>query len=244
MDVIHQHPNTPYLRKAPAVIDRISAPCGGKELPMIVEGREIRAQHDTDAVSGNFIARDLVGGLRLKILKEDDDYQQFSLGNRMGVQAVGRVSAVSAFARDSRTKMDCSLYVYKELVSPMIMGANFLEKAKTLPKFRHRLVDRVCHAMPLPVLNLIGSTQQDKRHLASYIDDRPTWLNADSGSDLDVMSLDSAIMHRHYINSRPKCRKRVQLADTTAVEIVGQVQVTLTMEDGSSYQTHLTSSQG
>ncbi len=43
-------------------------------------------------------------------------------------------------------------------------------------------------------------------------------------------------MHRHYIKSRPKCRKRVQLADTTTVEIIGQIQVTLTLEDGSSYQ--------
>ena len=206
-----------------------------KDLPMIIGGTEVKAQHDSGAERGNFMNSDLASKLNLRLRTEKGDGKCFSMGNGKIVKALGRVRAVCAFAKEAQTKMKCWFYVLDELASPLIMGSQFLEKTKTLSDNVHRLEDCIPKPGIVPMVNLIGSTQHAKRRFTAYIDHRYTLINADSGSDLDLMSSTYSRAHGYRLDRRRRCRKRVRFADNTMAETIGQVQATLTLEDGSMY---------
>ena len=206
-----------------------------KELPMIIGGKEIKARHDSGAERGNFMDCDLASKLNLRLRNEKGDCKRFSMGNGKIVKALGRVKAVCAFAKEVQTKMKCWFYVFDDLASPLIMGSQFLEKTRTLSDHVHRLEDCISNPGISPMVNLIGSTQHAKRRFTAHIDHRLTLINADTGSDLDLMSSRYARAHGYRFDRRRGCRKRVRFADNTIAETIGQVQATLTLEDGSVY---------
>lgn len=206
-----------------------------KELPMIIGGKEIKAQHDSGAERGNFMDCILASKLNLRLRTEKGDCKRFCMGNGTIVKALGRVRAICAFAKEAQTKMKCWFYVFDELASPLIMGSQFLEKTKTLSDYVHRLEDSIPNSSIVPMVNLIGSSQQAKRRFAAHIDHRLTLINADSGSDLDLMSSTYVRAHGYRLDRRRRCRKRVRFADNTKAETIGQVNATLTLEDGSMY---------
>ena len=206
-----------------------------KELPMIIGGKEINAQHDSGAERGNFMDCDLASKLNLRLRTEKGDCKRFCMGNGKIVKALGRVRAVCAFVKEAQTKMKCWFYVFNELASPLIMGSQFLEKTKTLSDHVHRLENCILKPGIVPMVNLIGSTQHAKRRFTAHIDHRLTLINADSGSDLDLMSSAYVRAHGYRLDRRRRCRKRVRFADNTMAETIGQVQATLTLEDGSMY---------
>ena len=206
-----------------------------KGLPMVIQGREIGAQHDTGAERGNFIAHDLSCKLKLRIRTGKSDCKLFSMGNGKVVRAIGRARALCAFAKEPCSRMKCWFYVFKDLASPLIMGAQFLKTTETMSKYVDRLEDCASWGPIIPNVNLIGSTEQSKRRLAAFIDGRYTHVNADSGSHLDLMSSTYVKMHGYRIDRRTECRKRVRLADNTVAETIGQTSATITLQDGSSY---------
>ena len=206
-----------------------------KHLPMIIGGKEIKAQHDSGAERANFIDCDLASKLKLRLRNEKGDCKRFTMGNGKIVKALGRVKAVCAFAKGAETKMKCWFYVLNEMASPLIMGSQFLEKTRTLSDHVHRLEDCIPNPVISPMVNLIGSTQHAKRRFTAHIDHRLTLINADTGSDLDLMSSTYVRAHGYQLDRRRRCRKRVRFADNTVAETIGQVQATLTLCDGSTY---------
>lgn len=203
---------------------------------MIINGKVIKdARHDTGAERGNFIDKTLANNLELQIRQGKSDCKPFYLGNGKVVQSVGKVTATCAFAKETQTKVKCSFYVLEKLTAPLIMGSEFLEKTETMSLHTNRLENRFPDANSMPMLNFIGSTQASKRRFAASVDGRQTYINADSGSDLDLMSLDYVRDHNYEIDRRRECRKRVQFADSTIAETIGQVRATLTLKDGGSY---------
>ena len=206
-----------------------------KYLPMILKGKEIGAQHDTGAEGSNFMTSKLAEGLKLHIRTEKSDRKSFSMGTGMVRRAIGRVRASCAFAKESGTKMKCWFYVLPKLASPLIMGSQFLRDTKTMSHFTDRLEDHFPCTSPVPMVNLISSTRQAKRRLAAFIDGRHTYINADSGSHLDLMSSAYVKKYRYKLDRRRECRKRVQLADATVADTIGQVKAELTLPDGSTF---------
>ena len=207
----------------------------GKQLPMLIGGKEIKAQPDTGAERANFMDSGLVSKLKLRLRNEKGDCKCFSMGNGKIVKARGRVKAICAFAKEPQTKIKTKFYVFDELASPLIMGSQFLEKTETLSDHVHRLEYCMPNPGVLPMVNLIGSTQHAKRRFTANIDHRLTLINADSGSDLDLMSSTYVRAHDYQLDRRRRCRKRVRFADNTVAETIGQVQATLTLGDGSTY---------
>ncbi|KAK3170365.1 hypothetical protein OEA41_009752 [Lepraria neglecta] len=206
-----------------------------KYLPMILKGKEIGAQHDTGAEGSNFMTNKLAESLKLHIRTEKSDRKSFSMGTGMVRRAIGRVRASCAFAKESGTKMKCWFYVLPKLASPLIMGSQFLRDTKTMSHFTDRLEDHFPCTSPVPMVNLISSTRQAKRRLAAFIDGRDTYINGDSGSHLDLMSSAYVKRYRYKLDRRRECRKRVQLADATVVDTIGQVKAELTLPDGSTF---------
>ena len=115
------------------------------------------------------------------------------------------------------------------------MGSEFLEKTKTMSTFTNRLETRLLDGKAMPMLSFIGFTHASKRRFAASIDGRQTYINADSGSDLDLMSSAYVRAHGYKIDRRMECRKRIQVADGSVVVSIGQVRATLTLADGSCY---------
>lgn len=206
-----------------------------KYLPMILQGKAIGAQHDTGAEGSNFMTSKLAEDLKLHVRTKESDRKSFSMGTGKVRRAIGRVRAWCAFAKESGTKIKCWFHVLPKLASPLIMGSEFLRDTKTMSHFTHRLEDQLPCTPFAPIVNLISSTLQAKRRLVAFIDDRQTYINADSGSHLDLMSSAYVKKYGYKLDRRRECRKRLQLADGTAAETIGQVKAELTLHDGSTY---------
>ena len=206
-----------------------------KYLPMILHRKTIGAQHDTGAEGSNFMTNKLAEDLKLHVRTKESDRKSFSMGTGKVRRAIGRVKAWCSFAKESGTRMKCWFYVLPKLASPLIMGSQFLRDTKTMSHFTHRLEDQPSCTPIAPMVNLISSTQQARRRLVAFIDDRQTYINADSGSHLDLVSSAYTKKYGYNVDRRRECRKRIRLADATTAETIGQVKVELMLHDGSTY---------
>ena len=202
---------------------------------MVIKGKRIEAQHDTGAERGNFMPLELARGLKLSVTRKKSDRKYFAMGNGKIVRALGRVKAACAFACETSRKPKTWFYVFEQLAAPLIMGAEFLSVTKTISTYTDRLAERLSCGSIIPVVNLIGSTQRAKRRFLALINGRQTCIDADSGSDLDLMAPAYVKEHGLQINRRRDCRKRVQFADTSIGETIGQVEATMTLSDGRAH---------
>lgn len=203
---------------------------------MIINGRDIEdARHDTGAELGKYIDKNLADSLKLQIRQTKSGCKSFSLGNGKVVRSIGKVKAMGAFAKETHTRIKCWFYVFNHLAAPLIMGSEFLKKTNTMSAFTNRLENRLPAGKAMPMLNFIGFAHKSKRRFAALTDGRQTHISADSGSDLDLMSPTYVRAHSYKVDRRRECRKRIQTADSSVVESIGQVTAKLTLADGSSY---------
>ena len=151
------------------------------------------------------------------------------------VQSIGKVKTMCAFAKDTNTRVKCWFYVFNNLAAPLIVGSEFLEKTKTMSTFTNRLENRLPDGKAILMFNFIGFTHRSKRRFVALIDGRQTRILADSGSDLDLMSSTYVRAHGYETDRRRECRKRIQIADSSLVESIGQVRAELTLADGSNH---------
>lgn len=107
---------------------------------------------------------------------------------------------------------------------------------RTMSTFINRLEIRFLNEKAMSsMLNFIDFTHSLKRRFVAFIDGRQIYINADLGFDFDLMSSIYVRAHDYKIDRRTKCRKRIQIANGSVVEIIEQVKATLTVTDGSSY---------
>jgi len=115
-------------------------------------------------------------------------------------------------------------HVLRRCIYPVIVGMKFLKATKLFTENKHMLVERPSwYLSQLPRLGYITSGQwcpincdADGQHLIGC---------ADTGSDLDLMSLDFANEKGFIIDRRESVCRRVQLADGRIVETIGCVRV-------------------
>ena len=206
-----------------------------KYLPMILKEKIIGAQHDTCAEDHIFMTSKLAEDLQLRVRTKETDRKSFSMGTGKVWRTIGRIGAPCAFAKDTGTKMKLWFHILPRLTSQLIMGSQFLRDTKTMSHFTHRLEDIFPCTHSVPMVNLISPTKQAKRRLVAFIDGRQKYINADSGSHLDLLSAAYIKKYGYKLDRRRECPKRLLLADATAAEPIGQVRVELTLHDGSTY---------
>ncbi|MCJ1245212.1 hypothetical protein MMC30_002413 [Trapelia coarctata] len=202
-----------------------------KVLPLTIKGFTVHGRHDTGA-EGNFISKELASRLGLRVLENVSECQAFSMGNGKLVRSVGKTRAMVTFANEPETRIKCWFNVLPRLTASLIMGSNFLKVTKTLSKYKHRLQACVPITGALPSVNLIGSTKLAKSRFFCHVDGRPTYVNADSASDLDLMSSTYVRAHRYRLDRRLQVCKYVQLADGTVAQTIGQVTAVVKLKDG------------
>ncbi|PQE17556.1 hypothetical protein CJF30_00009579 [Rutstroemia sp. NJR-2017a BBW] len=173
-------------------------------LPMSLRGETVLAILDSGS-EDNIISNDLVMTLGLKIEKKPKYKKEFVLANNSLVRALGRVVVTCGFAEEKGSQFKCWFYVFKTLISPLIMGMEFLDATKTLTENRHRLRPCVpsinrplqCASIGAKKRRLACKGQVLLEHVRHHDWRRDAFMaNPDFGSEEDLVNMpdDSALM--------------------------------------------------
>ncbi|KAJ3563559.1 hypothetical protein NPX13_g8154 [Xylaria arbuscula] len=158
----------------------------------------------------NIISLEFANRLGLDIHGSGHEPRRFSLANGNIVEAIGQVTAQWCFGaeppRDTPI-MSCNFPVFKSLAVPVIIGMEVLERTETLSKHRDRLVEQLIPSMQALRVNSIG---RPRRNLICRLDTYVGYASADTGSDLDLVSLEFA--RSRDLDIKP-AREQLEFAD-------------------------------
>lgn len=150
----------------------------------------------------------------------------FELGDGTQVQSIAR-----AYIPCSLSSTEGALFprkrwfhVLMKCAVPLILGKNFLDETEVLTKNK-RLLKRCSVGFDtIPALNFIGPPRT-RSGLGISMDGRLLVATPDTGSDMNLISLACAKRERFHINKSPRGCIRLQVADGSEVQTVGQVYV-------------------
>jgi hypothetical protein len=192
-----------------------------KVLRIVFDGNEHLACPDS-GTEKNTILKDLANNLNLRILTGPKGIKEFRLGNGKCVSSVGRVHVPVELPGSSLGRKKRWFYVLQNCPVPLILGMPFLRQAEVLTVNRHLLEACPQEFSNISSLLWIGTPRQ---RMKCSLDGRNLYAVADTGSDLNFMSLDCAKRKGFYIDRRREARRRIKIGDGTEVETVGQVYV-------------------
>ena len=184
----------------------------------------------------NIIARDLVLQLRLDFDTSPQHQKQFRIANGKYVKALGRIQVEVAFAKDRSTALYCAFYIFEHLVSPLIMGMEFLNKTETLIKNKHRLETLVSPTSgPIQMCSL----NSPRCRLFCQANLEANLANADTGSEADLMSLAYVIKRGFHMTAIDTYSSMVRFADGSTAVLAGKVdvQIVIGTKEGPSLLT-------
>ncbi|KAK8135397.1 hypothetical protein PG984_003337 [Apiospora sp. TS-2023a] len=178
--------------------------------------------------SENIMREDWARDHGLKIQRTPRDKRKiFELGNGTLVRAVGRVCANVELTRAAPSSLQARkrkawFYIFKRCPVPVILGMPFLESEAIFTTNRHLLEACPKTYSDVNIMFWIGSPRNQIR---CSLDGRRAVATADTGSDLNLMSLDYARRSGYWIDDRPEVRRRLQFGDGSVAETMGQVYV-------------------
>jgi predicted aspartyl protease len=150
-------------------------------------------------------------GLEIKPCTE----KSFTLANGNTMKACGSVVSFCAFGTEQyleNSGISCIFNVFQQLTSPLIICMAFLETTMTLIGHRDRLIPLRHSFDAIPRVRAMGIPR--KRLLCS-LDDKLVQAVPDTGSEVDLMSLEYA--HRQGYNVKSESVK-IMFADGSIVE--------------------------
>lgn len=199
-------------------------------LPMIIQGTTIISRPDSGS-EDSIIAADLVSRLRVDIDSSPESQKEFRVANGKFVRALGRVVLEVAFAKEPSTQLFCTFYIFTHLIIPMIMGMSFLDSTETLVKYKHRLQ---AYTPPTAGPLQLCSLNSPRCRLYCQANSEPNLANADTGSEVELMSL-AYVQKRGFNMTAVDTRSSaVQFADGSTSDLAGKVtiQIVLGTRDG------------
>lgn len=152
------------------------------------------------------------------------------------INSTGTATLTCSFPNEPWRKFQCVFHVLKKMVVPLIMGREFLIKTKTLSdhperlQYDTRLSDNFWRLFHLA---------KPQRLLRCSVDSREVLANADTGSDINLASLEFAIAGGYTIHPAQQGRDRVLFADGECVKLGGTIDVELDIMDGATQQPSL-----
>jgi len=169
---------------------------------MKLGGQTVLSTHDSGSEE-NIISKDLITALGLKIEDSPEQQKEFRMANNKIVKALGGVTIPCKFAREQASEQQnelcCWFYVFKTLITPLIMGMKFLDSTETLTKNKYRLQACAVPAGPLQC-----------------------------GSEIDLMSLDFCKRRKFVLRKISPGESSVQFADGSLATLAGHVVVYVT----------------
>lgn len=203
-------------------------------LPITIHGLTINSRADSGS-EDNIIRRDLISRLNLGIENALEYRKKFCIANGKSVRALGRVCMKYGFAKDPSIEMCCTFYVFSQLISPIIMGMAFLDETETVTKHRYRLQPRLFRLLAGPPQ--LCSLNNPRCRLLCIVNSLPGLANADTGSDMDLMS-SSYVRRRGFVMTEVDLEcSTIEFADATTALIVGKVDMPIVIGGDEEHQT-------
>ncbi|KFY34896.1 hypothetical protein V494_06388 [Pseudogymnoascus sp. VKM F-4513 (FW-928)] len=157
-----------------------------------------------------------------RIRRKVKDRKRFEVGNGDIVWSIGRVLETVDLPGSPLWKKKRWFYVLEDCPVPVVMGMSFLREAEILTKYRHLLENCPVEMSDVSSLLWIGSP---KNRLRCTLDGRQLEAVADTGSDINVMSLACAEREGFRIDRRPEARTKIAIGNGDVIETLGQVYV-------------------
>ena len=214
------------------------------DLPLLVDGNAVISMPDS-GTEDNIISNDLVSQLGIMIDDQPENQKEFRLANSRITRAIGRVKLSFKFARDQKEEYQGWFYVFNTLLYPLLVGMAFLDVTETLTLHRHRLQPR-CSPFNGPLR--VAGLNNPKRRLycwPKYIIDTKgspvtqverTMANADTGSEVDLISLALCRRKGMYLQPLGIREKEVQFADGSTSYLSGKVTIIIRIGDHDNAQ--------
>ncbi|KAH8816615.1 hypothetical protein F5884DRAFT_873315 [Xylogone sp. PMI_703] len=192
-----------------------------KVLRIHINGKEHLCCPDSGS-SKNIISKAFASGKRLKIHQQSKDIKRFQMGSGKNVWSVGRVYLHIKIPGLPFKWKKRSFYVLEGCPVPIVIGMPLLGKAEIHTKNRHLLETCPADWSNISQFLWIGSP---RNRLNCSLGGHDLVAIADTGSDLNLMSLECAKKKRFDIDTRPEVRRRVRVGDGTEVETIGRVYI-------------------
>ena len=202
------------------------------ELPMNILGSTIATCPDSGSEE-NIMSKDVTLHIGLAVEDSIDNQKEFRLANGKIVKALGRISVTCAFAKDPSTQHQCWFYVFQSMITPVIMGMAFLRATETLTKYKNRLH---CSMIPRNVPLRLYALNNPVQRLRCWVGREPMLANADTGSEVDLISLAYAKSKGYTMNKLGSCDNRVQFADGTSAFLAGKVRLYISLKSCKTFQ--------
>ncbi|KAK7966035.1 uncharacterized protein PG986_000312 [Apiospora aurea] len=192
-----------------------------RALAISINNHEEKACPDSGS-SENIMREDWACDHKLKIRRTPRDRRRvFELGNGRSVRAVGRVYVNVEITRAAPSslrprKRKVWFYVFEQCPVPIILGMPFLESEAIFTRNEHLLEACPKAYSDIDSLLWIGSPRNQIR---CSLNGRQAVATADTGSDINLMSLQYAKKNGHWIDDRPEVRRRLQFGRDNGASI-------------------------
>ena len=207
-----------------------SNPGSKLDLPILISQTEINSRPDSGSEE-NIMSASLVTQLGLVMKTSPEHRREFRMANGKMVKALGRTAAHCTFPTDPALKLYCLFYVFESLISPTIMGMAFLERTGTLTEYRYRLKPRT--TSPTVPIQLC-SIDYPRRRLYCLADEQPEFANADTGSEVDLISSTFAKERNFTVADVDLPDSMVQFADGSTSQLLGKVVISISLGKSES----------
>ncbi|GAW12945.1 hypothetical protein ANO14919_023180 [Xylariales sp. No.14919] len=206
---------SPYRRK----------PIERSFLPVLIQDKRIEALPDTNATC-NVITEQFAQSIGAHI--DRSAARQCAFTNAIGLQSrsVGETSLQVAFPDNPLKTWQCTFAVIQNCPESLVFGDRFLRVVtETVTKFRHRL-KKAISTLAKRTWRLMHM-QYPRQKLECFIDSGRVLANADTGSDVDLVSFNYAKLRGWDVDPLPHDEGFVILSDGTIAKVFGHVDVDL-----------------
>ncbi|KAK6854708.1 hypothetical protein PG990_008172 [Apiospora arundinis] len=203
-------------------------------LRIVTNGISGIALPDT-GVDPNVMTREHAKSLGLDIDETPEPYQ---FRNAVGTsfESVGVTELDLSFPWDLSRAWKCTFVILEKCSEPMVIGKAFLDKFEVFTKLRHRLTKATIKLTK----NLNGEWKRSWRlmrmdsanqKMSCFVDGQPALAIADSGADIDLVSLDYARMRKWRITPLSPDEEYITLANCDELKLTGYVETNMTIQD-------------
>ncbi|KAH9908476.1 hypothetical protein F4778DRAFT_776773 [Xylariomycetidae sp. FL2044] len=193
-------------------------------LPVVVGDKVIDAFPDTNATC-NVMTKNFALSHNVPIKRSLGRQRIFT--NAVGQQStsIGEASLRVSFPDEPTKSWLCNFAVAQKCPEGLVFGDHFLRTVtETVTRFRHRLKKSVSS---LKKVWRLMHMERPRQKLHCHVDAEPVFANTDTGSDVDIVSLEYA-RHRDWdITRLPNDEGFVILSDGSLVKITGYVDANL-----------------
>jgi hypothetical protein len=192
---------------------------------MIIHGKQFSTQPETGCAV-NAITVEVAAQLKCSYSKEPKDCPIFKTANGKVMTALGRTKLQCSFVGGVFGQMLRTFYIFPTLATDVsvIMGKKFLDQTKTLTKYRRLLRERTKKASTAwRVMKVVTAPQMN--YLQCYLDSHLVLANADTGSEIDLISRTYATYRGFDIKPVGSNEEMVEFANGSVERLSGKTRL-------------------